>query len=62
MPNRFVGDRNATFCKQVFDVAKTERKSMIEPHGMGDDVRWKTISTISQCLFHTDIVTENWAT
>ena len=58
----FVGDGDSTFSKQIFDVAKTERKSVIQPHGIGDDVRWKTISAISEFLFHTDIVAESWAT
>ena len=28
-------------------------ESMIEPHGTRDDVGWKTISTITEFLFHT---------
>lgn len=47
---------------QIFDVAKTVRKSVIQPHGIGDDVRWKTISAMSEFLFHTGIVAESWAT
>ena len=53
LPNSFVGYRDSTFSKQILDVAKTECESMIEPHGTQDDVGWKTISTITEFLFHT---------
>ncbi len=59
MADGFVGDRNSTFGKQIFDIAKTESESTIEPHGMGDDVWWKTIPTLNEFMFHTHIVAES---
>ena len=59
LADNFVGDSDATFCEQVFHVSKAKGESMIEPHGVRDDIRWKMISTISEFLFHTRIVAES---
>jgi len=62
LANRFVGHRNSTFCKEIFDVTETECESMIEPYRVGNDVGRKTIAAIRECLFHADIVAKSWVT
>ena len=47
LADSFVGDSDATFCEQVFYVSKAKCESMIEPHGVGDDVWWEAISTVA---------------
>jgi hypothetical protein len=39
-PNRLVGDRNATFCQQVFNVAQAQGKPEVEPNRLLNDRRW----------------------
>ncbi len=49
----FMGDRNATFRQQFFDFKKTETKTMIQPDGVTDDFRGKTMTLVAGCLnFH----------
>jgi len=44
--NGFVGDSDTTFSEQVFDIAETERESMVEPDGVADDFRGKPVTSI----------------
>ncbi|MBB4346204.1 hypothetical protein GGE17_007686, partial [Rhizobium leguminosarum] len=30
-----------------FDIAKAQRKPIIKPHGMGDNLGWKTVTVIT---------------
>jgi hypothetical protein len=36
--NGFIGHDNSSFEQHFFDQAKAQRKSEIQPHGMGDDL------------------------
>ena len=40
--NDFLAHRNPALCEQVLDISQTERKTMIEKDGVGDDLRRKT--------------------
>ena len=40
--NRFTTDDHTTLCQQVFNIRTTERKTMISPNSLGDDVTGKT--------------------
>ena len=44
--NRFVGHRDATLREKVFDIAKTDGESMIQPNGMADDFGSKAMASI----------------
>lgn len=62
LPNTLVRHDHTALSEQVFNVAQAQREAMVEPHGAGDDVGWKSITTIRECLFHADIVTASLAT
>jgi hypothetical protein len=53
-PNRFVRHRDATFGKEIFNIAKAEREAMIQPNGVADDLRRKPVAAIQG--FHRSIV------
>src|SRR5215831_153423 len=53
VPNRFVGNNDASLCQQIFDVTETQAETMIKPHGMADDFRRKPIAVIARTTgFH----------
>jgi hypothetical protein len=54
--DRFIWDGNTALGNQVFDIAKTERESMVEPDGMTDDFRRKPVTFIVG--FHPPIVAQ----
>ena len=37
--DRFVGNRDASLSKQLFDVSKAHAESVVEPDGVADDFR-----------------------
>ncbi len=45
--DRFIGDGDATFSEQVFDIAETEREPMVQPDGVSDDFRGETVASVS---------------
>ena len=54
--NCLIRDGDTTFGKQIFNIAKAERESMIEPNGMANDFRGKPVTFING--FHPSIVVE----
>jgi hypothetical protein len=42
----FSADSDAPFSEQIFDIAMAEVESIVEPHGVGNDVRWESVSFI----------------
>ena len=49
-PNGFVGDRDAAFRQQIFDVAEAQGEPEIEPDRLMNDLRWEPISTVADFL------------
>ena len=45
--NRFIGDGDPTFGKQLFDLSETEAEPMVQPDGVPDDLRWKTKTAVA---------------
>ncbi len=47
-----IGDhyRDAALSEQVFDIPKAESESVVEPNGMVDDFRWKTVAFVAGSL------------
>jgi hypothetical protein len=45
--DRFVGNRDASLSKQLFDVSKAHAESVVEPDGVADDFRWKSIAVVA---------------
>ena len=54
--NCLIRDGDTTFGKQIFNIAKAECESMIEPNGMANDFRGKPVTFING--FHPSIVVE----
>jgi hypothetical protein len=51
--NRFIGDGDAAFGKQLFDFAEAEAEAMVQPHGVADNFRGKTVTLVTGCCgFH----------
>jgi hypothetical protein len=44
--DRFSADCNASFSEEIFDIAVAEAESVVEPNGIGNDVRWESVSFI----------------
>ena len=48
LPNRFVGHRDPTLREQVLRIAETQAESVIQPHGVADDVRRKSVTDVTE--------------
>jgi hypothetical protein len=46
LSNGLVGDYDPALCQQILNISEAQAKSMIEPNGMADDIRWKSMSVI----------------
>jgi hypothetical protein len=46
--NGFVGDYDAAFGEKIFNISEAHAKAMIDPHGVTDNVRWKTVSVVTR--------------
>src|SRR5258708_4104629 len=49
-PNGLVGDRNAAFCQQIFDVAQAQGEPEVEPDRLLNDRWWEAITTVADFL------------
>jgi hypothetical protein len=49
LTNGFVGNGDATFCQQFFDLTKAEAESKIQPGGVADNFRRKAEIAIDGC-------------
>ena len=53
LPNRFIGDRDASFGEEFFHFTEAQTKTMVHPDGVTDDFRGKTMALVAGCwLFH----------
>jgi hypothetical protein len=56
-PNGLVGDDDASFGEEVLDIPEAQRKPVVEPHGVADDLGWESVAVISGFAFaHRRIV------
>jgi hypothetical protein len=49
-PNGLVGDRNAAFGQQVFDVAQAQGEPEVEPNRLLNDRRWESVAAVTDSL------------
>ena len=42
----FVADTDTSFREQIFNIAKTEVESMVEPDGIADDIGWESVPLV----------------
>ncbi len=50
---RFRRHGDAAFGKQLFDFAEAEAEAMVQPHGVADNFRGKTVTLVTGCCgFH----------
>ncbi len=53
LTNGFIGDGDAAFGQQFFDFTETEAEPMVQPDGMANNFRGKTVTLVAGCLkFH----------
>jgi hypothetical protein len=45
-PDRLIADDYASRGQQFFDVPERQREPIIDPHRMGDDLRWESVALI----------------
>ena len=51
--NRFIGNLDSTLCQKVFDISETEAEPMVQPNGVTDDLRRKSMTVIQWFgIFH----------
>ena len=48
LPNRLVGNDDATLREQVLGIAETQAEPVIQPDGVADDFRWKSVSSVAE--------------
>ena len=53
---RLVSDNDATAGHQLLNVAKTQRKSEVQPHDMADDLDWITEAAVDIGFLHPTIL------
>jgi hypothetical protein len=53
LPNGFIGDRDASFGEEFFHFTEAQTKTMVQPDGVTDNFRGKTVTVVTGCwLFH----------
>ena len=48
--DRFIRDGDPALGKEVLYISKAQTKAMVEPNGVADDLRWKSISAVARRL------------
>lgn len=46
-PDRFTGDDDTTLQEHFLDKPQAQRKPEVQPHGVGNDRRWKTVVLVA---------------
>jgi len=53
LPNGFIGDSDASFGEEFFHFTEAQTESMVQPGGVTDNFRGKTVTLVAGCwLFH----------
>ena len=47
LPNRLVGDNDPALGRKIFDITEAQAEPMIEPDGVADDLRRKSMSMVA---------------
>jgi hypothetical protein len=47
LSDRFERDNDSTFGQEIFDITEAHTETMIDPHGIADDFRWESVSTVA---------------
>ena len=50
LPNRLVGHGNTAFGEEILDIPKTQAETVVEPDGVTDDFRGKSVSAVAGWL------------
>ena len=61
-PDRPLGDDDATFGQQVFDVTKTQIETVAKPPRVTDNFLWEAVAALSGLRFHADNVDDDRST
>lgn len=46
-PDRFIRDRDPAFQQHFLNEPQAQWKPVVEPNGMGDDLRWETVTFVA---------------
>jgi len=47
-PNRFIRDDDSPFGQKILDISEAQEETMVEPHGIADDLGRKTMTGITR--------------
>jgi hypothetical protein len=45
--NRFIGNGDSTLSQEFFDLTETQTESMVEPHGVANNLRGKPVTLVA---------------
>ena len=48
LPDGFIGNNNPAFGEEIFDITEAQAETVIDPDGVADDFRWKTVSVVTR--------------
>jgi hypothetical protein len=46
----FVGNQDLSLCQEIFDITEAQAEAVIEPDGVADDLRGKSVSVVAGCI------------
>jgi len=53
LADRFIRNGDTTFGQQLFDLTEAQREAVVQPDGMADDLRGKTVTLVAgNLVFH----------
>ena len=47
-PDGFIGNNSPAFGEEIFDITEAQAETVIDPDGVADDFRWKTVSVVTR--------------
>jgi len=50
LANGFIGDRDATFGKQLFDFTEAQAKTMVQPDGMANNFGGESVTLVGEYI------------
>ena len=44
-----MGHYNPAFSQKIFNIAEAQRETVVEPHGVNDNLGWKAETWVAEC-------------
>ena len=46
----FLGNQDPPLCQEIFDITEAQAEAVVEPDGVADDLRGKSVSVVAGCI------------